>query len=71
MRRASLRAVHPLKSHGRYAYSAITRRPDYSWPRSRRVAIYIGFHLEQFDFGAGLGATLGAKTPEPDVLNHS
>jgi len=71
VRRASLRAVHPLKSHGRYAYSAITRRPDYSWPRSRRLAIYIGFHLEQFDFGAGLGATLGAKTPEPDVLNHS
>ena len=21
-----------LKSHGRYDYSAITQRPDYSWP---------------------------------------
>ena len=71
MGRASLRAVHPLKSHGRYPYSAITRRPDFSWPRSRRLAVYVGFHLEQFDFGAGLGATLGAKNPEPDVLNYA
>ncbi|MGH8741330.1 MAG: polysaccharide deacetylase family protein [Burkholderiales bacterium] len=53
VRRASLRAVHPLKTHGRYAYSAITRRRDYSWPRSRRLAVYVGFHLEQFEFDAG------------------
>lgn len=63
--------VRPLDTHGRYAYSAITRRPDYSWPDGRRLAVYIGFNVEHFDFGRGLGATLGPKSPEPDVLNFS
>ncbi len=55
--------VHrPLKTHGRYAYSAITRRPDYSWPGKKRLAVYLGFNLEHFDFGAGLGAALGPKS---------
>ena len=60
-----------LKSHSRYEYSAITRRPDYSWPGRKRLALYLGFNLEIFDFGAGLGAALGPKSPEPDVLNYS
>ncbi len=60
-----------LKSHGRHAYSAITRRPDYSWPGRQRLAVYLGFNIEHFDFGAGLGAALGPKSPEPDVLNYS
>jgi len=60
-----------LPTHGRYDYSNITRRPDYSWPGKKRLALYIGFNVEHFDFGAGLGAALGPKSPEPDVLNHS
>ena len=63
--------MHTLKSHGRYAYSAITRRPDYHWPGKRRLAVYLGFNLEHFEFGSGLGAALGPKSPEPDVLNFS
>jgi peptidoglycan/xylan/chitin deacetylase (PgdA/CDA1 family) len=63
--------VHPLRFHGRYPYSAITRRPDYAWPKSRRLAVYIGLNLEHFAFGAGLGAGIGPKNPEPDVLNYS
>jgi len=63
--------VRPLKTHGRYAYSAIHRRADYHWPGKKRLAVYIGFNVEHFDFGAGLGASLGPKSPEPDVLNHS
>jgi len=63
--------VRPLKGHGRYAYSAITRRRDYNWPGKKRLAVYIGFNVEHFDFGAGLGAALGPKNPEPDVLNFS
>ena len=63
--------MHPLKSHGRYAYSAITRRPDYSWPGGKRLAVYLGFNLEHFEFGGGLGAALGPRSPEPDVLNFS
>jgi allantoinase len=60
-----------LKSHGRYGYAAITRRPDYSWPGGSRLAVYLGFNIEHFEFGAGLGAALGPKSPEPDVLNYS
>ena len=60
-----------LKHHGRYEYSAIHRRPDYHWPGKKRLAVYLGFNIEHFDFGAGLGAALGPKSPEPDVLNHS
>ncbi|HYG55293.1 MAG TPA: polysaccharide deacetylase, partial [Burkholderiales bacterium] len=60
-----------LKSHGRYEYSAITRRKDYNWPGGKRLAVYIGFNLEHFAFGEGLGAALGPRSPEPDVLNFS
>ena len=63
--------MRPLKGHGRYAYSAISRRRDYSWPGKKRLAVYIGFNVEHFDFGAGLGAALGPKSQEPDVLNFS
>jgi peptidoglycan/xylan/chitin deacetylase (PgdA/CDA1 family) len=60
-----------LKSHGRYSYSAITRRADYDWPAGRRLAVYIGFNIEHFAFGSGDGACLGPKCAEPDVLNFS
>jgi allantoinase len=63
--------VRAVKTHGRYAYSAITRRRGYYWPGKKRLAVYIGFNVEHFDFGAGLGAALGPKSPEPDVLNYS
>lgn len=63
--------MQPLKAHGRYGYSAITRRPDYRWPEGRRLAVYLGFNLEHFAFGEGLGAALGPRNPEPDVLNYS
>ena len=63
--------MHPLRSHGRYDYAPITRRPGYSWPGGRRLAVYLGFNIEHFAFGEGLGAALGPRTPEPDVLNYS
>src|SRR5438034_4430664 len=60
-----------LAHHGRYPYSAIHARPDYRWPGGRRLAVYIGYNLEHFAFGEGLGAKLGPASPEPDVLNYS
>jgi allantoinase len=64
--------VHrPLKTHGRYGYTAITHRADYNWPEGKRLAVYIGFNIEHFAFGEGLGAALGPKSAEPDVLNFS
>lgn len=61
----------PLPSHGRFDYLPITQRPDYTWPNGARLAVYLGFNLEHFAFGEGLGARLGPQSPEPDVLNYS
>jgi peptidoglycan/xylan/chitin deacetylase (PgdA/CDA1 family) len=63
--------VRTLASHRRYPYSPIVRRPDYRWPGGKRLAVYIGFNIEHFEFGAGMGAALAPKSPEPDVLNFS
>ena len=60
-----------LPTSGRFAYSAITRRPDYDWPDGTRLAVYLGFNVEHFAFGEGLGACLGPVSPAPDVLNYS
>lgn len=60
-----------LKDHGRYHYSPITRRADYTWPGGKRLAVYIGLNLEHFAFGEGLGAELAPGGPQPDVLNYA
>lgn len=60
-----------LADHGLFPYQAIQRRQDYSWPGSKRLAIYLGFNVEHFAFSQGLGARLGPPSPEPDVLNYS
>ena len=63
--------MRKLEHHGRYAYSPILKRPDHDFPLGKRLAVYIGFNIEHFDFGAGLGAALGPVSPHPDVLNYS
>ncbi|MBT8474604.1 MAG: polysaccharide deacetylase family protein [Alphaproteobacteria bacterium] len=60
-----------LPSHGRYDYSAITDRPDFTWPGGKRLAVYLGVNLEHFAFGEGLGAELAPGGPHPDVLNFA
>jgi peptidoglycan/xylan/chitin deacetylase (PgdA/CDA1 family) len=60
-----------LPTHGRYDYSAITDRPDYTWPGGKRLAVYIGLNLEHFAFGEGLGAELAPGGPQPDILNYA
>lgn len=44
-----------LPSHGRYDFSPIEDRKDYSWPGGKRLAFYIAVNIEHFAFGAGLG----------------
>lgn len=61
----------PLPHHQRFDYRAITQRQDYDWPGGARLAVYLGFNIEHFAFGEGLGARLGPPSPEPDVLNFS
>ena len=38
-----------LRTHGRYAYSNITRRPDCSWPGGKRLAVYVAVSIEEFN----------------------
>jgi peptidoglycan/xylan/chitin deacetylase (PgdA/CDA1 family) len=63
--------MEPLATHGRFDYSAITQRAPLQWPNGARLAVYIGFNLEHFAFGQGLGARIAPASPEPDVLNHA
>ncbi len=60
-----------LPSHGRFDYSAIAHRPALQWPNGARLAVYIGFNVEHFAFGEGLGARIAPAAAEPDVLNHA
>ncbi len=60
-----------LPTHGRFDYRPITQRPGYRWPNGAGLAVYLGFNLEHFAFGEGLGANIGPASPQPDVLNYS
>lgn len=61
----------PLPTHGRFDYLPITRRARYRWPGGAGLAVYLGFNIEHFAFGEGLGAGIGPASPQPDVLNYS
>ena len=60
-----------LPDHGRFDYRPIHCRTDYGWPNGARLAVYLGFNIEHFAFGEGLGAGIGPASPQPDVLNYS
>lgn len=63
--------MKPPRGHDRFDYSPITRRPNPRWPNGAGLAVYLGFNVEHFAFGEGLGACLGPPTPHPDVLNYA
>lgn len=58
-----------LPGHGRFDYSGIGERMRFVWPGGAKLAFYIGFNIEHFAFGEGLGATLAPSAPV-DVLNY-
>ena len=60
-----------LPSHGRFDYQGIHQRSTYRWPNGSGLAVYIGFNIEHFAFGEGMGAGIGPGSPQPDVLNYS
>jgi peptidoglycan/xylan/chitin deacetylase (PgdA/CDA1 family) len=57
-----------LLTHGRYDYSNITTRPDYSWPGGKRLAVYVAINIEQFSYGEGKGAAIA---PPDQANSHS
>ncbi len=60
-----------LPTHGRFDYQPIGQRTHYRWPNGAGLAVYLGFNIEHFAFGEGLGANIGPASPQPDVLNYS
>lgn len=59
-----------LRSHGRFEYSPIVDRPDFSWPDGRRLAVYIAVCIEHFSFGeSGLGLSYSPGIPHPNTYN--
>lgn len=63
----------PLASHDRFAYCAISDRPDFSWPDGKRLAVYVALNLEAYAFGEGLIEAIAdpGPGPAPDVMNWS
>ena len=57
-----------LPTHGRYAYSNITKRPEYAWPGGKRLAVYVALNIEAFSFGSGKGAAIA---PPEQAASHS
>ena len=57
-----------LPTHGRYAYSNITKRADYDWPGGKRLAVYVALNIEAFGFGVGKGAAIA---PPDQAQSHS
>ncbi len=55
-----------LPHHGRYDFSPIVRRPDYSWPEGKRLAVYLALNIEHFALSAGLGHSVSSELPAPD-----
>ena len=60
-----------LRTHGRYDYSAISKRPDYSFPGGRRLAIHLSLNVEHFAFGEGIGNDYGAPHPQPNTRSYA
>ena len=59
-----------LPSHGRFEYSPITSRPDFSWPGGQRLAVYIAVCMEHFTYGeGGLGLPYSPGIPHPNTYN--
>ncbi len=60
-----------LPQHGRYDYSPIVDRPDYSWPEGKRLAFFFALNIEHFAFGEGRGHTPTSEAPQPDQRNYA
>ena len=59
-----------LPSHGRFPYSAITERPDFTWPEGKRLALYVAVCIEHFSYNAGgLGLSYSPGLAHPNTYN--
>jgi peptidoglycan/xylan/chitin deacetylase (PgdA/CDA1 family) len=60
-----------LKHHGRYEYSPIIERPQFTWPDGKRLAFYVALNIEHFSFSGTIGHTPTSLAPPPDPRNFA
>ncbi len=60
-----------MKSHGRYGYSPITKRPFFRWPNGSGLAVYFCLGVEEYSYGEGMVEDLLPNAPRPDLTNTS
>jgi allantoinase len=58
-----------LRSHDRFPYSPITKRPHFVWPEGRQLAVHVCLNLEHFAYGEGLGVSYSPGLPHPNTYN--
>ena len=58
-----------LRSHNRFPYSPITKRPHFVWPEGRQLAVHVCLNLEHFAYGEGLGVSYSPGLPHPNTYN--
>jgi len=58
-----------LRSHDRFPYRPITKRPKFSWPDGRSLAVHVCLNLEHFAYGEGLGVSYSPGLPHPNTYN--
>jgi peptidoglycan/xylan/chitin deacetylase (PgdA/CDA1 family) len=51
-----------LKEPDRFGYSALSRRPDFTWPGGKRLALYVALNVEHFPWGRNSGPDLDRPT---------
>jgi allantoinase len=60
-----------LNRHGRYDYSPIVERPDFSWPEGKRLAVCICNNIEVFSFLNGLGSDSASVAAPQTSRNYA
>jgi len=60
-----------LPKHDRYDYVPLSRRPDYSWPDGKRLAVCFCNNIEVFGFLSGLGSDSATLTAPQTTRNYA
>src|SRR3546814_13657481 len=62
--------IMKLQKHDRYDYVPLSRRPDYTWPDGKRLAVCFCNNIEVFGFLSGLGSD-SASVSAPQTTRNS
>ncbi len=58
-----------IEPNYRLPYSAITDRPDFTWPGGKRMAVYVALCVEHFSYGTGGGLPYSPGLDQPNSYN--